>query len=201
MRRAHGFTLIEILVAVAVLVIMTAAAYGGLNTLMKVREESRDQMQHFKHLQLAMVTLERDVAQAVPRPIRHASGDRAPGMQGSDKDVPVLAFTRGGRPDPLLEPRSGLERVAYDISDDKLVRYFYPVLDRTVEQEPEKQVLLDGVTALHVKFMDAFGQWGGSWPPLNGEPHQYDSMDPVAVSITLDTKRWGEIRRVIGVAP
>ena len=201
MRRQSGFTLIEILVAAVVLAVMIVAAYSGLHAVVKVRADTREEMQHFHQLQLAMVTLDRDVQQAVARPIRHASGDLSAGMLGGDNNVPELIFTRAGHPNPLQLPRSGLQRVAYGIKNDNLVRYFYPVLDRTVEQDPQQQVVLKGVTALHLRFMDQFGKWHQNWPPLNVEPGQYDAIDPVAVSVTLDTKRWGKILRVIGIAP
>lgn len=201
MRRHAGFTLIEILVAVVVLAIMAVAAYTGLNAVIDVRRETRMSMQQFKQLQLAMVTLDRDLEQAIARPIRHASGDMAPGMRGGDHDVPELTFTRSGDPNPLQLPRSGLQRVAYGIKNGNLVRYFYPVLDRTVEQDPAQQVILKGVTAMHLEFMDQFGTWRKNWPPLNVQPHQDDAVDPVAVTVTLDTKRWGKITRVVGIAP
>ena len=201
MRRQAGFTLIDILVAVLVLAIMITAAYAGLNAVVGVREDTRAEMQHFHNLQLAMVTLDRDLEQAIARPIRHASGDLSPGMVGGNNNVPELRFTRNGHPNPLQLPRSGLQRIAYGVKNDNLVRYFYPVLDRTVEQDPQQQIVLKGVTALHLRFMDQFGKWHDNWPPLNVEPGQYNDIDPVAVSVTLDTKRWGKILRVIGIAP
>jgi len=200
-RRPGGFTLIEILVALLVLAILSVAAYGGLHSLMKARETTRDSQQHFHKLQLAMVTLTRDLEQAVSRPIRHASGDLNPAMLGGDKDVPELAFTHAGLPNPLQKPRSSLQRVAYTIDDDKLVRLYYVVLDRTVEETPKRQVLLPGVKSLHLRFLDQFGKWNSHWPPINSEPHQFDRRDPVAVEVTLDTKRWGTIRRLVEVAP
>jgi len=200
-RRSTGFTLIEILVALVVLAIMSVAAYGGLHALMKAREATRDSQQHFQKLQMAMVIMTRDLEQAVARPIRHASGDLAPAMLGGDKDVPELAFTRAGRPNPLQKPRSSLERVAYGVDGDKLVRFFYSVLDRTVEETPKRQVLLPGVKTMHLRFLDQFGKWHAHWPPINVEAAQYERRDPVAVEVTLQTTRWGKIRRLVEIAP
>lgn len=201
MLRSRGFTLIEILVAVVVLAIMAVAAYAGLNALIRVRENSQKSMQQFEKLQIAMVTLTRDLEQAIARPIRRASGDMAPGMLGGNNNVPVLLFTRNGRPNPLQKPRSSLERIGYGVDNDQLVRYSYPVLDRTVESPPLRQVLLKHVTAFTVSFMDRLGQVSPNWPPLNSEAHKYDRIDPVAITVTLDTQRWGKIKRVIGISP
>ena len=201
MRRARGFTLIEILVAVAVLAIMAVAAYAGLNAIIKSRETSRTQMHAFLQLQLAMVTLTRDLEQAVARPVHTSSGEIKPGMLGGDNDVPVLLFTRSGRPNPLDEPRSSLERVGYGIDNGNLVRYSYPVLDRVIVQAPQRKVLLKHVSSLTVSFMDQFAHISSNWPPLNASPHQYDRIDPIAITVTLDTRRWGKIKRIIGIAP
>jgi len=200
-RRPRGFTLIEILVALVVLAIMSVAAYGGLHELMNSRATTRDNQKHFHKLQIAMVTLTRDLEQSVSRPIRHASGEFDPAMLGGDKDVPELAFTRAGHPNPLRKPRSSLQRVAYTVDHGKLVRLFYTVLDRTVEETPKRQVLLPGVKSLKLRFLDQFGKWNSHWPPINSEPHQFDRHDPVAVEVTLDTKRWGTIKRLVEVAP
>src|SRR5699024_5356133 len=70
--RVRGFTLIEILVAVTILAILAVAAYGGLNALIKSREITKTHAQHFKQLQLAMATIERDLEQTSARPIRLA---------------------------------------------------------------------------------------------------------------------------------
>ncbi len=202
MRRTHAqaFTLIEILVALVVLAIMSVAAYAGLDALIKTREITHRNETHFRQLQLAMVTLTRDLEQAVVRPIRATSGALSPAMLGGDRDVPELTFTRSGRPNPLERPRSSLERVAYTVDHDELVRFFYQVLDRTVEETPSRQVLLSHVSALHVRFLDHSGQWSSHWPPMNAEPQAYERIDPVAVEITLQTQRWGKIRRLIELA-
>lgn len=199
--RGAGFTLIEILVALVVLAIMSAAAYGGLHAVMQVRERTRGNERRLQHLQLAIVTLSRDLEQAVARPIRHSSGELAPAMLGGNSDVPELAFTCAGRPDPLLRPRSSLERVAYAVAHGKLVRYHYDVLDRTVEETPARQTLLSGVQSMRLRFLDRAGNWQAHWPPLNAEAHRYDRRDPLAVEVTLQTARWGRIRRLIEVAP
>lgn len=197
----RGFTLIEILVAVVVLSILALAAYGGLDALISTREQTKAQSERFHHLELAMVILDRDLDQAISRSIRQISGARSPAMRGGQNSVPLLAFTRAGWPNPLQKPRSGLIRIDYRLSGGKLIRNYWPVLDRVVDSPPARQVLLTGVTGIKLRFLDGFGHWHRYWPPLNAEPGQYLRRDPVAIEITLETRRWGTLRRLIEIAP
>ncbi len=199
--KARGFTLIEILVAVTILAILSVAAYSGINTLIKEREITHKHNENFRTLQLAMAIIGRDLKQASPRPIRLTSGELAPAMAGGANDIPVLAFTRGGRPNPLMEPRSDLERIAYKVENGKLERLIFPVLDRMTLPTPAQQTLLTGVRSITLAFMDESHQSHANWPPLNAEPGTYVRREPIAIQITLDTQRWGEIRRLIPITP
>ncbi|MDN5864280.1 MAG: type II secretion system minor pseudopilin GspJ [Gammaproteobacteria bacterium] len=198
--RSRGFTLIEILVAVTILIILAVAAYGGLNALIKAREITQEHDRHFQQLQLAMATITRDLRQASTRPVRLTSGVLVPAMMGGANNIPALAFTRAGRPNPLLLSRSGLQRVGYTVEDGKLERISFDVLDRAIAPTPQRQTLLDGVQAISLAFMDAQHQSRTHWPPLNSEPGTFLSRNPIAVKITLDTKRWGEINRLVLLA-
>jgi type II secretion system protein J len=74
------------------------------------------------------------------------------------------------------------------------------VLDRSLEMSPERQVLLANVNSVTLRFLDQSDQWQDHWPPLNAEQGAYLRQDPLAVEITIDTKHWGPIKRLIGVA-
>lgn len=199
--RQHGFTLIEILVAVVILAILALAAYGGLDALIKAREITQTHDREFHRLQLTIATLSRDLQQAATRPIRLASGEIEPAMVGGPNDIPALAFTRAGQPNPLLKPRSSLQRIAYTVDNGKLVRLIFPVLDRASPLEPERQVLLPDVRSIGFAFMDENDKPDDNWPPLNSEPGTYDRRLPIAIQVTLDTKHWGVIQRLITIAP
>lgn len=192
-----AFTLIEILVAVAVLAILAVAAYGGLDALIGARQYSRREDHQFKRLELAIVTVDRDLQQSASRPIRQRSGALAPAMRGGGNEVPFLAFTRAGWPNPLQRPRSSLVRVNYRLEQGRLIRLSYPVLDRSVSLAPRRQVLLTGVEKVKLRFLRSNGQWVDLWPPLDAESSAYLSREPRAVQLTVVTKRWGRIRRIV----
>ncbi len=196
-----GFTLIEILVALVVLAILSIAAYGGLNSLIKTREITKANDRGFHQLQLAMATISRDLQQATMRPIRLASGQIEPAMTGGTNDIPALTFTRAGWPNPLLQPRSSLQRIAYTVDNGNLIRLIFPVLDRVSPPEPARQVLLSNVRSIGFAFMGENGKPDDNWPPLNAEPGSYDRRLPIAIEITLDTKHWGVLQRLITIAP
>lgn len=195
--RQSAFTLIEILVAVAVLAILALAAYGGLDALIASRQYSRREYREFKRVELAIVTIDRDLEQSAPRPIRRRSGALAPAMHGGTNEVPFLAFTRAGWPNPLQKPRSSLMRINYRLEKGQLIRLSYPVLDRSVTLAPRRQVLLKGIEKIKLRFLRSNGQWIPLWPPLDASSDAYLSREPLAVQLTLVTKHWGRIRRIV----
>ena len=63
----RGFSLIELLVAMAVFSIMAALAYGGLNSIARTRGDLAKQEADFGNLMRAVGSLDRDLNGAVVR--------------------------------------------------------------------------------------------------------------------------------------
>ncbi len=200
-RRQAGFTLLEMLVAVAIFVFVAAMAYGGLASVIHQREATEAQMQRLRELQQGVTILTRDLAQIAHRPVRSPlQGQMLPALRGSERDLPTLAFTRGGWRNPLGRPRSTLERVGYRLQDGDLVRLVWPVLDEARVTDPLEQPLIKGVTRFTVRFLDGQGQWQDQWPPLNQDPTQYIDILPKGIQVAIDVKDLGRITRVVEVA-
>jgi general secretion pathway protein J len=68
--RARGFSLIELLVALAVFAALAAAAYGGLSQITATRGALAKQQDRFAQVVRAVSILERDLRQAIARPVR-----------------------------------------------------------------------------------------------------------------------------------
>ena len=58
-------------------------------------------------------------------------------------------------------------RVAYSWEDEKLVRFYWPVMDRTTSTAPVRMELLDKVRNVEVRFLDGGGEWHLEWPPVD----------------------------------
>jgi general secretion pathway protein J len=196
MRRVRGFTLLEVLIAVAVFAVVGVMAYGGLQAVMTQRVIARDNADRFRELQFAVQQLTRDLSQLNPRPVREPLGDGYRAAIYSDPRAEVvLEFTRGGWTNPLGQPRAAVQRVAYDLEEDRLLRRYWFVPDQTLGEEPVERELLGGVRDFRVRFF-APGGWLDEWPgQAGGDP----AIRPVAVEVTLELEDWGEVRRLVEV--
>jgi len=94
-----------------------------------------------------------------------------------------------------------LQRAAYRLEDDELVRYHWYALDRTLSNEPVGVTLLDGVESIQFRFITANGDSSEQWPPLNRAGPLGVRQRPRAVEIILQLTEEGEINRLIEVAP
>lgn len=198
---ARGFTLVELLVAVAIFAVIAALAYGGLESVIRQSEHNTDAMSQLRRMQQALTIVARDFSQLQPRTIRDPlGGSPLAAFASTPQNLPQTEFTRGGWMNPLADVRSTEERVAYQLDDGKLVRLAWPELDRTVETQPVKQTLLPDVTAFDLRFMNSDGQWQDQWPPLNTDASAYLVQRPRAVEIRMTVKNLGQITRIIEVA-
>ncbi|MFN2308951.1 MAG: type II secretion system minor pseudopilin GspJ [Gammaproteobacteria bacterium] len=197
-RRPAGFTLIELLVALAIFGVLAMLAYGGLSGMLNTRALTDQKADALIELQLAYRTLSRDIEQWVPRPIRdeYATPRRAL-LAGHEIGI-ALALTRGGWRNPAGQPRSTLQRVAYGLRDDQLLRSSWLNLDREPNALPQEQVLLDGVRELRLRFLDENDAWQPGWPTpeelLTAGAEQAESPPPRAMEVTVITDAWGELR-------
>lgn len=204
MRRlvVRGFTLIEVLVALAVFGIMSMLAYSALGSTLNNADYLADRMDRLQSIQRTIRYLSTDLFQVAPRPVRNEVGDGySPALQSRLGNEFALELTRGGWGNPAGLPRGTLQRVAYRIEDDELVRYHWNVLDRTYANQPVATVMLDDVESLYFRFIDATGEPSEVWPPQAAEgPAQLRSR-PRAVEILLTLVDQGEIRRLLEIAP
>jgi len=190
-----GFTLLELLVALAVFSLVSVMAYSGLRTVLQSKQQTEQHAARIQQLQSTVLMLERELEELVPRAIRDEYGDEQPVLRTSDYGPIRLEFTHGGWRNPTASDRSSLQRVGYGVEDEQLLRLSWSVLDRAQDSEPYRAVLLDGVRELNLRYMDSDHAWQTQWPPATLAPGDPEPL-PVAVEVTLVLEDMGTIRRV-----
>ena len=196
---SSGFTLLELVVAMAVFAIMAAIAYSGLNNVLIARQLTETHSEQLHQLQLAMSWFARDIEQIVNRGVRSEYGEMVPPVVGNDFEGYLLELTRGGWRNPANQPRSHLQRVAYAVRDEQLVRAYWRVLDRAEDSKPFENVLLDGVKSVEIRYLGADDEWRTSWPELATTGSVAPAVLPRAIEVNVDTKQFGKITRLMRV--
>lgn len=198
MKRQTGFTLLELLVALGIFGIMSVLAYGGLSSVLRTREQVDAAMERLTALQRTVYRIQADIESTQFRAIRDEFGDLRPALLW-DNTQQGLELTRGGWRNPLNLPRSSMERVAYFLEEDTLIRRSWRVLDRAQDAIYLDTELLTDVEDLKLRFLQEEDQWVDEWPPAN-VINQNPPL-PKAVEITIDTRDWEGIKLLLRVPP
>lgn len=198
----RGFTLVELLVAVAIFAILAAFAYGTLGRTLESAEFLTERTDRLEAIQRTMRFLARDFQQLAPRPVREQLGDVvAPALVTDTTSEYAVQLTHGGWSNPAGLPRGTLQRVAWRLQEGELLRFHWTVLDRTMDNEPSARLLLDGVESIGFRYLQEDGEWTDEWPPRNRPGPLGLSLRPRAVEIVLATETEGVLTRLIEVAP
>lgn len=206
---ASGFTLVEVLIALAITAFVATIAYSSLSTVIIGMESTRENSQRAYAVNRAWMIITRDLRQFVNRPVRDEFGEPEPALQGGPAARFALSLTRSGWHNPNAQLRSNLQRVNYRIEDEALWRDSYAVLDRAADTEPASVKLLEGVEYLDLAFLASLTavqsnrdsstvetrDWPDSWVVDTSEPGSV-LAPPVALQITLQLSDWGEMSRL-----
>lgn len=196
-RLSKGFTLIEVLVAMAIFASMSIAAYQVLNQVQRSNDISLERSTRLNELQRAIVMMDSDFRQMAARQFRTNGKDSNEGyLQWKsyllDSDSQGVMFIRLGWPNPQQQfPRGNLTKVGYRLKEHVLERVWWQYPDTTINEPPVVMPLLTGVESWSMRFY--FNEkWSDDWDEI-------DSL-PKAVEVTLKLQDYGDITRIYLVA-
>ncbi|WP_070968243.1 type II secretion system minor pseudopilin GspJ [Vibrio sonorensis] len=196
--RQQGFSLIEVLIAIAIFASLSLGAYQVVNQVQRSNELSADRSERIKGLQRAFVYLDNDFRQMAVRQYR-TNGEEPTKQLVQwkenllDSDSYGLMFVRTGWQNPAQQfPRGEVTKVGYRMRDNVLERVWWRYPDTTVAQEPIVFPLVDKVTDFSMRFNDG-NQWTEKWGEDNPE---HENRLPKAVELRLELEDYGVIERV-----
>jgi len=198
--KQSGFTLIEVIIAMSIFAIVSLLAYTGLHSVITSKSHTEGSLERLRELQMTMLNLNGDLQQLSNRNGHDSLGGQLLKVSTQDSNY-ILAFTRSGWRNPANLARSTLQRVAYKLDEDKLIRLYWSHVDRADDEQLVEQELISNIESLELRFLDDKNQWQTNWPTANDLASATPSSKlPVAIEVILKMNDWGEIRRLVRVA-
>ncbi|MCY1161142.1 type II secretion system protein J [compost metagenome] len=163
--RTSGFTLVELLVAIAIFTVLSAMGWKVFDYLIKVKERNTEHEINLGQLQEAYQQVLRDTVQAVPLTANIKSEIQPALILQNGR----FSFSKTGVTDPLQQGISPDERVEYQYRADekKLYRLKYRHLNSTGREQPESSVLLSEVDQFEVIVLNSNEET--SWPDAQAD--------------------------------
>ncbi|MEW6992205.1 type II secretion system minor pseudopilin GspJ [Colwelliaceae bacterium 6441] len=192
----QGFTLIEVLLAIAIFAMISLASFSIFDGVIKSEQISKAKMDRLNDIQRAWLVIERDFLQIAQRSIRIEGDAPLTGFIHTENDAfssnnEAIAFVRHGWTNPgLLIPRSDIQSVAYRIEDNTLERLHYNFVDAVVGEEPKIRKLLNEIKSFTIEYF-----YKNSW-----QKELIENLLPQAILIRIETDDFGMFERKFIVA-
>jgi len=197
--KSTGFTLIEVIIAMSIFAILAILSYSGLHSVIMSKTNTEASLERLQELQMTMLTLSSDLQQISNRDAHDALGGSLQKLSTQSSEY-IIEFTRSGWRNPADLQRSSLQRVAYQIKDDALIRIYWPHVDRADDEQRVERTLIQNIETLDISFLNADKEWKEDWPSASALTSADPAELPTAIDIRLKLHDWGEIKRLLKVS-
>ena len=184
--RQNGFTLLEILIALAIFAIMSMMAYAGLAAVLDASRATEPRAELMAQLQTTFYLLNEDLSQVINRPIRDELGSVEPAFSAG-RGNEILVFTRSVPAWSSVAASNNLQRISYRVENGVLYRQVWNVPDRTQGTQYRRRKLM-ATGKVEVKVFETESQ---TWLPfISGK-----GGIPKAIEISFNLAGLGTIQR------
>ena len=201
MKSNHGFTLLELMVAMAIFAMLAVAGWQVFDGVNRARERAQFHADNLAVLQYAYLQLQQDMNQMIPYQavdtqganslINNASTNNAAtnNNNSTQENAPApepfmsldgarISFVRFADPDPRYQSSASVQHIEYIFADERLIRRQYTSLAGGSDSISLDSVLLEGVTA---------GRWQAYLPELSAKFPNKDSSNNTLAAQTANS--------------
>lgn len=196
MKRQRGFTLLELMVAMAIFAMLAVAGWQVFDSVNRARERAQTHADNLAVLQYAYLQLQQDMAQVVPYqalsdpnvnvavPTNNRTDSTSPAGEQTSETVPEpfmkvdsehISFVRFADPDPRYQSSTSIQHIEYVFADGRLIRRQYTSLENGSNSASLDSVLLEDISV---------GRWQAYLPELSPK---FPSDDINSSSTTINT--------------
>lgn len=188
MKSQRGFTLLELMVAMAIFAMLAVAGWQVFDSVNRARERAQFHADNLAVLQYAYLQLQQDMGQIIPYQIPNTqnisvtsnstnASDSTNNSAQANETVPGpfmsldgehVSFVRFADPDPRYQSSMSVQHIEYIFADERLIRRQYTSIDGGRDSISLDSVLLEGVTA---------GRWQAYLPELSTKFPDADSSN------------------------
>lgn len=153
----RGFTLLELMVAMAIFAVLAVAGWQVFDSVNRARERAQYHADQLAVLQYAYLQLQQDMGQIIAYQVPVLASDNTNNSNDNSNNKPAsvaepfmsldserVSFIRFADPDPRYQSSPSLQRIEYIFADQRLIRRQYNSL-QSGDSISIDSVLLDGI--------------------------------------------------------
>lgn len=209
MKSNHGFTLLELMVAMAIFAMLAVAGWQVFDGVNRARERAQFHADNLAVLQYAYLQLQQDMGQITPYQaantqaanslINNAANNNPNNNHKENAPAPEpflsldserISFVRFADPDPRYQSSASVQHIEYIFADERLIRRQYSSLDS--DSISLDSVLLEGVTA---------GRWQAYLPEVSAKFPSKDSSNNISAKLSASTTNAANAQAEIALLP